>query len=274
MKTLVTTLFAVLVLNFCFASDVEIRFANEEVSMERLYVDVEIRAKSGSFNLGTQNLRAYYNTSAIQLNNGLSKSSLSTEAYNKLKVVSKFEAVNADDVNQLNFDNNMGFVNFTIELADMQKGGVTVAGEWTSVATLVFDIQDHDTDAHLVWAREGKSDAYATAFVEMAEWIAPNTIRTKEVEEYHDLSKSMSDELEGALDIQIGPNPTTDYVMINQNKTNTTLAIVNMSGKVMMETALTQNDNKIDLQNLNAGQYIFYVRDGANTISEKVLKVE
>lgn len=272
---LINTLLAALVTTFAFASDVQIRFNNTEFDTDKMYVDVEIKSENGTFILGSQNLRTYYNTDALQLNDGLSKSTLSREYYSELNVVSKFEKINADDVNQLSFDNDLGFANLTIELDDMINGGVSVNGEWTKVAVLVFNVIDANKTANLVWAREGNGDAYATAFVEMAEWVAPNRIVTKEVEEFHDLSDNI--ELNVAteqLSIEIGPNPTTDYVMINQNKTNTDLVIVDLKGHVVKEISLTEGQTRIDIQSLSSGSYVFYVNDGATKVAEKIMKID
>ena len=51
------------------------------------------------------------------------KSSLTLERYSALKIVEQYENINADDVNQLKFDNNLGFVNISIEFLDMIHGG-------------------------------------------------------------------------------------------------------------------------------------------------------
>lgn len=272
---LINTLFAALLTTFAFAGDVQIRFNNTEFDTDKMYVDVEIKSENGTFILGSQNLRTYYNTDALSLNDGLSKSTLSREMYSELNVVSKFEKINADDVNQLAFDNDLGFANFTIELDDMVNGGVSVNGEWTKVAVLVFNVIDADKTANLVWAREGNSDAYATAFVEMAEWVSPNRIVTKNVEEFHDLSDNIELNIGSEeLSIEIGPNPTTDYVMINQNKIDTDLVIVDLKGHVVKEIRLTEGQTRIDLQSLSSGSYVFYVNDGVNKVAEKIMKID
>jgi hypothetical protein len=274
MKTLITIL-NLLIVSLAFASDVEIRFANTQYDMEKMYVDVEIKSTNGSFILGSQNLRVYYNTDAVALNDGLSKSTLSREMYSELNVVNKFEKVNADEVNQLSFDNDLGFANLTIELEDMLNGGSSVNGEWSKVAVLVFDVINEDQTAQLVWAREGKGDAYATAFVEMAEWVAPNRIITRDVNEFHDLSVEISlSESDNELSIEIGPNPSSDYVMISLNKSNSDLMIVDLKGKVVKEMKLSAGQTRIDIQSMSAGSYIFYVNDGVNRIANKILKVD
>ena len=274
MKTLITIL-NLLIVSLAFASDVEIRFANTQYDMEKMYVDVEIKSTNGSFILGSQNLRVYYNTDAVALNDGLSRSTLSREMYSELNVVNKFEKVNADEVNQLSFDNDLGFANLTIELEDMLNGGSSVNGEWSKVAVLVFDVINEDQTAELVWAREGKGDAYATAFVEMAEWVAPNRIITRDVNEFHDLSTKISlNDSDNELSIEIGPNPSSDYVMVSINKSNSDLMIVDLKGKVIKEMNLSAGQTRIDIQSMSAGSYIFYVNDGVNRIANKILKVD
>ncbi len=272
MKT-ISTIILLLIASLAFSSDVEIRFANQEYNMERMYVDIEVRSKSGSFNLGSQNLRAYYNTNAILLNEGLSSSKLSTEIYNELNVVSKFENVNADEVNQLTFDADMGFINFNIELKNIVDGGINISGEWVTLATLAFDIQEKNEIVNLVWAREDRSDAYATAFVEIAEWLAPNKISTKEITEFNDLEDEIEFSTDNELTLEIGPNPTSDFVNIIQNKSNTLLTIIDMSGRVIEERNLTSSKERIDIQSYQSGNYIFNIFDGENNITKKLMKL-
>lgn len=256
-----------------YASQADIRFANTRYDMNRMYVDIEMKATNGSFVLGSQNLRVFYNTSALKLNNEYVKSSLTLEKYSSLKIVEQYENINADDVNQLKFDNNLGFVNISIELLDMIHGGERINSDWSAIAVLSFDIVDTKKPAELVWAREGRSNEYATAFVEVSEWVSPNSTKMKEVNEYNDLSTQISlTKVNGELSVQIGPNPTTDFVNVDNNKNKTNLSIMNMTGKVVKEVELEIGQNKIDMMNMSPGSYIFYLNDGQTTISEKVIK--
>ena len=256
-----------------FASQADIRFANIRYDMNTMYVDIEMKATNGSFVLGSQNLRVYYNTNALKLNTEYVKSSLTLERYSALKIVEQYENINADDVNQLKFDNNLGFVNISIELLDMIHGGERINSDWSAIAVLAFDIVDTKKPAELVWAREGRSNEYATAFVEVSEWVSPNSTKMKEVNEYTDFNTLINlTKDNGELNIQIGPNPTTDFVNVNSNSDQTTLSIVNMTGKVVKEAELVNGQNKIDMMTLSPGSYIFYINDGKTTISEKVIK--
>lgn len=266
------TIISLLISSATFASQADIRFSNTRYDMNKMYVDIEMRSTSGSFFLGSQNLRVFYNTSALQLNNEFVKSSLTTEKYSSLKIVEKYEGINADDVNQLKFDNNLGFVNISIELLDMIQGGIRVQNEWTTIAILAFDVIDESKSAELVWAREGRSSDYATAFVEIAEWVSPNSTKMREVNEYFDLSTLMEfNKSNSELKVQIGPNPTTDFVNIDINKP-TQMSVVNMNGKIVKEVDLITGHNKVDLTTIAPGSYIIYLNDGKTNIAEKIIK--
>ena len=256
-----------------FANNVHIKFANQQIIGNQMYVDVEMKSDNGSFVLGSQNLRIFYNTAAIKLNKELSKSSLNAHLYSPIKFVESIEDINADQVNQLSFDANLGFSNLSIDLQDLRNGGTAITPEWTKIATLSFNIIDMEKNPEIVWARTSKTDQYATAFVEVSEWISINSTRAKKVEFFEDLSNIEESNTEISNHVEIGPNPTTDFVNIFNIDEDARLTVFDVSGKVRIESNLVKGSNRINLIDTKPGNYFFHISNKHKSTSHKVTVV-
>ena len=194
--------------------------------------------------------------------------------YTDILFTNTVENVKASGIGALDFDDNMGFSNFSIDLLDQVDGGVTInAGdEWTTVATLNFTITDDIDDMQLVWGREDRSEEYATAFVEMAEWVSPRKIASLNVNEYHDLDFTY----EGAEELDImtfefGPNPTTEFVNISFGQpltSNAELRFINMKGQVSKRVDLDagSTNTQVFMTDVPAGNYVIEVKDEVNNV--------
>jgi hypothetical protein len=68
-------------------------------------------------------------------------------------------------------------------------------------------------------------------------------------------------ETQGIASIQVYPNPFTDYVVINATE-NGTATICDLSGKVLLNTALKADKNTLNTSSLTKGIYI--LRSGSN----------
>ena len=78
---------------------------------------------------------------------------------------------------------------------------------------------------------------------------------------------------EGILNITPYPNPTTDYVTVNLNTKDITLAgynIVNLVGQTIQSGGLL--NNVIDVSSLTSGLYIITVNDGQKTLTTRLVK--
>ncbi|WP_373708751.1 choice-of-anchor J domain-containing protein [Kaistella sp.] len=69
-------------------------------------------------------------------------------------------------------------------------------------------------------------------------------------------------------EVSIYPNPTSDFIKIQNVKELQTVRIFDMSGKKVKETSSAD----IDVRNLSAGQYIINIYSGNNVISRKFIK--
>lgn len=270
---LITSLAATLLsINIATASDLEVRFEKslyDEVSKE-LFVNVQVRSTSQEeINLAGQNYRFFYDSETLTLDTEASKSSLSGAAYTELSFESHQKGIAADQVNQLSFDDNLGFANFSIDLHDLRNGGVSISdNEWTTVARLKFEVKAESVNYDIVWGREGATDKYATAFVEMTKWVSSSKIDVLEVSYFGDLSSQEVSKEEVEVTAAIGPNPTTDYVNItldNSLSAQSTVILRDMTGKQVLAQSLRegQTNTTVDLSNVTAATYIIEIVDNA-----------
>ena len=156
----------------------DIRFELDTVncSTQTVCYNVALRPSSTSFGLAGQNYRIYYDASDLSFTGG---TSLLTNAYTPFSLVQNIE-VNATGTGSLPFEATLGFLNFGMDLNDVILGGISLpTNTWTPTANLCFDvlfnpIGDANTCADMVWARDVVTSDYASAFVEVSEWVAPN----------------------------------------------------------------------------------------------------
>ena len=77
-----------------------------------------------------------------------------------------------------------------------------------------------------------------------------------------------------SFEINIYPNPTSDFLHINQNGNNLLqIRIFDLCGKNISNIDLNNMTGVIDLRSLSAGNYFIYINDGVSNIKFKVLKL-
>lgn len=255
---------------------IDIRFSTPIIDQntQTAYVNIQLKSSDDALVLAGQNYRIFYNTDVLTLNEELSDTKLPQGKYTDIIFTNTVENVKASGFGALDFEDNMGFSNFSIDLLDQVDGGVTIdsGDEWTTVATLNFNIADDIDDMQLVWGRQDRSEEYATAFVEMAEWISPKKIVSLDINEYHDLDFTY----EGAEELNImtfefGPNPTAEFVNVSFGQaltSNAELRFINMKGQVSKRVDLDAGatSTQIFMTDVPAGNYIIEVKDEINNI--------
>ncbi len=68
--------------------------------------------------------------------------------------------------------------------------------------------------------------------------------------------------------IQVYPNPSSDFINIKNLDNIQKIRLYDVSGKMVLETQF----NEIDIRKLPAGQYILNVHSGSEIISKKIIK--
>ena len=84
---------------------------------------------------------------------------------------------------------------------------------------------------------------------------------------------SVNDLAKYDTDLEIYPNPSSDYIFIKSNKNNSSNYVVNLSdaaGKLMFSKAV--NSNKIDIKSLAKGIYFLTIKTERRIKSFKIVK--
>ncbi len=255
----------------------DIRFTSPIIDQEAhiAYIDVQFRSMNQPLVLAGQNYRVFYNTDILALNEKKSDIKLPEGKYSVLTFHSTMEEIEATSIGALDFDDNLGFTNFSIDLIDQLRGGVTINGDenWTTVATLSFKIKGDVDDLHLVWVREGVSHDYATAYIEMAKWIALRKIQSLEINEYYDLefSKEPCELYELLISFHFGTNPLTDFVNVSFTQVlaqDSELRFVNMKGRVAKRIDIDVGTPRVQVpvNDLSVGNYMIEVINDMNRV--------
>lgn len=267
------------------ASIVDVRLSQQsyDKSQEALYVNIEVRVDNADqLILAGQNYRIYYPSETLSLNQEGSKSQLSPKKYSNIKWASVLEHVSAQGEGLIEFDEDLGFANFSVELLDNQNGGdmITDADGWMTIATLKFDVVESFDEVSMLWGRENLSSDYATAFVQIAEWKAPLVTSNVEIDEYIDFNLAINAfSIDGtAYELNIGPNPTADFVELRTDQAladNAQVIIRDMSGKLLRTEQLLKGSNyySIDMSDMQSASYMLEINNmqGDQLLSQQVV---
>jgi len=271
MKNLITLILALLVSGVAFGHDVELRFTENRVEGDLLFIDIDIKATDYDLNLASHSIRAYYDHAALELVDITSQ--LPEAKYSSPAIEQMFTDGHNVELGILPFEDHMGFINMSVQLDDSNQGGVDISTEWTTVHTATFKIIDDSRKGHIVWANEAKTSEFATAFVEVAEWVNADEIIAKRafdlVNFEEDINTAVQEEV--AFEVKIGPNPTSSVANIYQDVDGALLSVINMSGSTVIEQSLQQGTTTVNVEGLSSGSYIFLVSQGAESHAEQVM---
>lgn len=80
--------------------------------------------------------------------------------------------------------------------------------------------------------------------------------------------------IEEKLEMEIYPNPTTDFLFIKnlENQNDLTINIYDLLGQQINNNTITNNNNQIDVSNLPIGTYLIRVQDGEKQSSQLFVK--
>ena len=234
---------------------------------QTIYVDVELRYRGqGQLNLADQNYRLYYDSEVLSVNEDRSRSDLPQDLYSQLEFMEVLEDLNAGDVNQLSFDDQLGFINFGIDLHSSDDAGISLRKEddWQRVAVLNFNLNNKKDLSRIVWSQSGATDQYATAFVEIMEWVAPNETKPVNVHTYVDAAFKVNDHLSN-VDLTLSPNPTVDFIKLEFDRpleSDMNVLIYDGTGKKVKDSMAYNKSKQVNLAviDLSPGTYTIDLR--------------
>jgi len=178
-------------------------------------------ADGQDLNLAGQNYRLYYDAEQLELKESNVEYLLSDELYHNFTIKNYVSTTDATGVGYLPFNQKIGFLNLSVDLLDYKKGGAMLSsdGAWKSTCQVCFNqLQSGvSTNGKIIWAREDLTSSYATAFVEIAEWLEVDKTEEAIATEYEDLSFSTSTNFhEWETAPKLFPVPTKDFLWIEQ----------------------------------------------------------
>jgi hypothetical protein len=242
--------------------------------------DVQLRsAQPQDLNLAGQNYRLYFDASILKYNEDFSVSYLPTDDYTALTLNQEILGADATGIGTLPYEGNLGFLNFSMDLSDTENGGIILPadGEWKNTTRICFDLVNHDEPPSkgIHWARPELTDHYATAFVEVAEWVAPYETVPAKANEFQDLN-IVSVEEEPIKNIRVYPNPSVDHIMLELPQDGQVQIGMWDEGakQVLSRTIEYQSEPyRIDVHQLAAGAYTLFIKVGEKShfmIVEKI----
>jgi len=199
-QTLLAVAFLLLANVLLAIQEYDIRFAlaSTDCDAQQVCYQTEIRSADGqSWNLAGQNYRIYYDASMARYIDGSVKrtDNLDPNQYSDILFAGHFFNQDASDApGDLPFMETLSFLNYSIDLMNLTNGGqdLPADGEWIPTTEFCFDVTEEllmnpSQCLGLVWARMGRTDGIATAFVEVSQWVEANSTTEAFAREYNDL---------------------------------------------------------------------------------------
>ncbi len=136
---------------------------------------VELKSEGRtSFLLGGQKYGLFYNSDIATFVQGISVMEQNT--FTPFTLLENTENTDASDKNGIDFDSDLGFLNYSINLSGFESSTFEVStNTWVKTSTLCFNISpdaigNEDQCFNVIWARTGTTDEYSTSFVEIDEF--------------------------------------------------------------------------------------------------------
>ena len=240
-------------------------------------VDIEVRSTNSPISLADQNYRLYYDADQLILDETSLISIMPRSQYGALVLTEHIRGIE-NDGSRSDLKGDLGFVNFSVELIDISKGGrlLSPSSTWTKVAQLEFKKLQNLDHYHLIWAEESTTTQYATAYIQMTKWLSSRSSTPLDIVCYH-LSEQESKEASEHISVSIGPNPTSDIISVSFHagaSSDMIITITDMVGKKWISKDLREGDmtEVIDVSGLPVSSYTFEVIDlqGTSLFSERL----
>ncbi len=206
--------------------DIRFNIKSNDCDTRQICYDTQIRSADGqAWNLAGQNYRIFYDASMAAYLDGSAKRLLDPNQYSDILLTANIQNTDASAFpGDLPFKSTLSFLNYSVDLMNLTNGGADLPsdGEWISTTELCFEVTQEVIDngsecLSLVWARMGKTDGIATAFVEVSQWVAANSTTEAITREFDDLDAEDGDgscisELCGGLGNENTPTTCDDGI--------------------------------------------------------------
>ncbi|MFK7983668.1 MAG: GEVED domain-containing protein [Saprospiraceae bacterium] len=188
----------------CFAnsctglSNYELQLAlnNVDCQTNTVCYDVQLRSSDGNnWTLAGQNYRLYYDAALGAYQSG--SSLLGNTDYGNFILNQDLQGINTTGTGSLAFEDSLSFLNYSIDLNNINTGGTTLPtdGSWLTTSQLCFtvtaDLLNTPSNCfEAVWGRMNLTDPYATSFVEISEWVQDGVTQMAAGTVYNDLESA------------------------------------------------------------------------------------
>ncbi len=136
--------------------------------------------------LASMNYRLFYNSDNLSFRADDIRLFLPSEY--TLKLVQNLKDVDASGTGPLPFEQDLGFLNFSVIYQDGSPGSIRmVQGEpWLAVVQLCFDVADEQNHQTIVLARDEVTARYGKAYVELSAYDENDQIMAARISSYGD----------------------------------------------------------------------------------------
>lgn len=246
--------------------DIMLKAAGQEA--EARCFDILLRSPGGSdINLAGQNYRIFYNAEKISFLPDLISHDLDPKTY------SKIDLINTED-------HNIGFISMSIDGKALSEKVIKLGRDaaWQKTLNICFQLKT-DRGYDITWANANKTAIFATAEVAMSEWLTAEKQQVLLPNEIFDFtSLDYLEASEELTEINVFPNPVTDYVQIDFDavQQNSAVVITDVIGReVIHERIEGLASVTYSLSKWPAGTYSVTVLDqlGHRISSKNIVKI-
>jgi len=120
--------------------------------------------------LSGQNYRLYYDALQLKFLKPLLQSYLPENSYGNVDINQSLHNIDARGYGNLKFSQNLGFINYSIRSTEDTDKIIVLPSfsGWLSTTNICFQATDPLGPKNIIWARQGLTNGYATAFTELS----------------------------------------------------------------------------------------------------------
>ena len=144
---------------------------NISESADVLCFDTQFKNISDTdINLAGQNYRFFYDALQLKFKPSHLKSLLPSKTYGNIDMNQSLHNIDARGYGNLKFGQNLGFLNYSLRISEDKEEMITLPpfSPWISTTNVCFQASDRLGAVNIVWAREGLTSGYATAYTEIS----------------------------------------------------------------------------------------------------------